>query len=223
MHSLSKEAGFFSPLSSDDASKKILVYVQALPSFIPSSARKFSDLETADFRMSHSSKAALALAAKYSRKIVAAGFSPILREAVARGASDIFPMPLCDDPLQQVSFFPKKSYSGVFVGENPDWLFSGMSLAGLIASKWDFGIQVSSQGQISVDDSVTIVEDSGEVVPNIDIRRIELAQEATSHPEGVLGEASIRRLEETKTESLSGFPDETSSVISRRLRRITRG
>jgi len=209
-------------LSSDDASQKALVYVQALPDFIPSSVRKFTDLETADFRMSHSSQAALALAAKYSRRIVAAGFSPILREAVARGASDIFPMPLCDDPLHQFSFFPKESYSAIFVGENPDWLFSGMSLAGLIASKWGFGIQVSSQGEISTDNFVTIVQDSGDVVSNIDIRRIELAQGATAHPEGVLGEASIRRLEETKTETFSGPPDETSTVISRRLRRITR-
>lgn len=199
-----------------------MVYVQALPTFIPSSAKKFSDLETAEFRMSHSSKAALAYAGKYSQEIVAAGFSPILREAVARGATDVFAMPLCDDPLQQSSFFPKEKVSTVIVGENPDWLFSGMSLAGVLSSKLHFGIRISSETESIAPDSVVVVLDSGEVVSNINIRRIELAQGAPVHPEGGPGSSAVKRLEESKSEILTGSPDETSSAILRRLRRITK-
>jgi hypothetical protein len=209
-------------LSSSAANQRILVYVQALPAFIPGSAKKFSDLETAEFRMSHSSKAALAYASKYSQEILAVGFSPILREAVARGATDIFPMPLCDDPLQQSSLFPKEKFSAVIVGENPDWIFSGMSLAGLLSSKLHFRVQVSSETASVSRDSVVVVLDSGEAVSSIDIRRIELSQGIPAHPEGMLGSTVLRRLEESKTETLTGTPKETSSAISRRLRRITK-
>jgi hypothetical protein len=208
-------------LFSSSANQRILVYVQALPAIIPSSAKKFSDLEATEFRMSHSSKAALAYASKCSQKILAAGFSPILREAVARGAAGVFPMPLCDDPLQQSSFFPKEKVSAVVVGENPDWVFSGMSLAGLLSSKLHFGVQFSSEPESISPESIVVVLDSGEAVSSIDIRRIESSQGVPVHPEGVLGSSVLRRLEESKTETLTGSPEETSSAISRRLRRIT--
>jgi len=172
--------------------------------------------------MSHSSKAALAYANRYSQEIVAAGFSPILREAVARGARGVFAMPLCDDPLQQLSFFPKEKVSAVVVGENPDWLFSGMSLAGLLSAKLHFGVRISSEPEPIKPESVVVVLDSGEAVSSIDIRRIELSQGAPVHPEGVLDSRVLRRLEESRTEILTGSPDETSSAISRRLRRIAK-
>ena len=58
--------------------------------------------------------------------------------------ADVIPMPLCDDPLEQVSFFPKDEFSNVLVGENPDWVFSGASLCGVIAGTKGFDLaQVS--------------------------------------------------------------------------------
>jgi hypothetical protein len=210
-------------LSHGDSSQRILVYVQALPTIIPNSAKKFSDLESADYKMSHSSKVALAFASKnMSNEIVAAGFSPILREAVARGALKTFSMPLCDDPYQQFSFFPKEKFSTIIMGENPDWLFSGFSLGGIISAK--LGLEIlSADGSMSMPaNSVVVVLDSGDTGSSIDIRRIELSQDTSTHPEGVLGVSSFRRLEETRPEVLTGSPEEVSSIISRRLRRITR-
>jgi len=204
--------------------RRILVYVQAIPVFVPGSARKFTDLETCEFRMSHSSKAALAYTTvDDSAEIVAAGFSPILREAVARGASSTFSMPLCDDPQKQQSFFPRDAnFSSFVIGESPDWVFSGSSLAGVVSVKFGLPLRVrSNQGKLD-HGSVILVLDSGDESTNINVRRIDLAFEAPANPEGVLGESSFRRLEEKRSEALDGAPDEIALVISRRLRRITR-
>lgn len=206
--------------------EKILVYVQALPVSIPASAKKFSDLESAEFRMSHSSKMALAAAASLDtdHKIIAAGFSPILREAVSRGASFVYPMPLCDDPLNQFSFFPKdQNFSTIFVGENPDWVFSGASLAGFLSSKLGYRLDVfDGSSKIKEPRSVILVLDSGNSAPGIDIRRIDPSMDTAINPEGVLGDAVIRKMEETKPEVLSGSLENSVATISRRLRRITR-
>jgi hypothetical protein len=211
-------------LSQSDPNEKLLVYVQASPVLFPSSARKFSDLETAEFRMSHSSKTALAFAGKnFSGEIVAAGFSPILREAVARGASRTFPTPLCDDPLRQFSFFPKEKFSAIILGENPDWLFSGLALGGVISATTGLKVQTATITGALEKDSVTVILDSGAADSIIDIRRIEVAQEADSHPEGVLGLASIKKAEEVRSEALTGSAEEISSILSRRLQRMTKG
>ena len=173
--------------------------------------------------MSHSSKVALAFASKNtSREILTAGFSPILREAVARGAVETFSMPLCDDPYQQFSFFPKEKFSAIIIGENPDWLFSGFSLGGIISAK--LGLELhSTPGPMSMQpDSVIVVQDSGDTDSNIDIRRIALSQDASAHPEGVLGVSSLGRPDEARPEVLTGSPEEVSSLITRRLHRITR-
>jgi hypothetical protein len=204
-----------------EKSGKVLVYVQAIPLSIPSSARKFSDLENCDFRMSHASKVALAAANRSNYDITATGFSPILREAVARGASSVFSMPLCDDPSRQLSFFPKNErYSRIFVGESLEWIFTGASLAGLLCSKLSFQLQLFSEDVIFGEGAVILVPDSGEAVSGIDIRRIDSSMDAVVNPEGVLGEASFRKLEEVKPEILTGSTEENASIISRRLRRI---
>lgn len=205
--------------------KRILVYVQAVPVYVPGSARKFSDLENTDFKMSHSSKVALGLVSnEKDTEIVAAGFSPILREAVARGATGTFLMPLCDDPWDQLSFFPKEDrFSAILLGENPDWVFSGASLAGLISVKFGYNLQFCSEtGQPLEPNCVVLALDSGQEVSNIDVRRIILASADHASPEAVLGNSTLRKLEETKAEILTDSPAEMSSVISRRIRRIIR-
>jgi len=174
--------------------------------------------------MSHSSKSAIAFAAKHSSGvIVAAGFSPILREAVARGASSTFSMPLCDDPLEQYTFLPgDQKFSNIVVGENPDWIFSGASLCGVIATKLGYKFCLSKNAESVEPHSVVLVLDSVEESSEIDIRRIALSMEAPANPEGVLGDSSFKKMEEVKPEMISGTLEELSSVISRRLRRITR-
>ncbi len=174
------------------------MYVQALPVSVASSARKFQDLEGCDFKMSHSSKSALAFATTLDfHEIVAAGFSPILREAIARGATSCHSMPLCDDPLEQASFFPKEIYSNIMIGENPEWLFSGASLAGILSNsrKMHFGLFAEGESLDLPENSVILIRDSGETKKSIDVRRIKASFEVSVNPEGVLGGSTLSRRE----------------------------
>ena len=151
--------------------RRILVYVQAIPTSVSTSLRQFSDLETCDFSMSHSSKVALAFASTLGfPEIVAAGFFPIMQEALARGASSCYSMPLCDDPIDQISFFPADDYSNIIVGETPDWVFSGATLCGAIIGAKGFDLAPISKELPPK--SVMLVSDSGEETPGVDIRRI---------------------------------------------------
>lgn len=197
--------------------------------------------------MSHSSKAALAIATTLRfPEIVAAGFSPVLQEALARGASDCYPMPLCDDPFEQVSFFPKDEFSNVLVGENPDWVFSGASLCGVIAGTRGFDLAQMSNG--FPQRSVLLVPDSGDETSNIDIRRINLsssssikavktngntttsigstaARDLTPNleieiPGGVVGDSIFAKSETRRTELVTGTPKEIASLLTRRIRRL---
>jgi hypothetical protein len=210
-------------LSLGEKSGTILVYVQATPVSIPPSTRKFSDIENCDFKMSHSSKVALAAALRSNHEILAAGFSPILREAVVRGASSVVSMPLCDDPSKQISFFPRnRRLSQIFVGECQEWIFTGASLAGLLCSKFSLQFRLFL-GDAHLDEgTVFLVPDPGEKVSSIDVRRIDRSMETRVNPEGVLGDASFRKMEEEKPEILTGSTDESASIVCRRLRRIAR-
>ena len=127
--------------------------------------------------MSQSSKAALAFASTLGfHEIVAVGFSPVLREALARGATSCKSVPLCDDPLEQSSFFPKEHFSHILIGENPDWVFTGSSLAGILSESRRMQFCFFKDGD-SIDfpeRSVILVKDSGESPSTIDIRRIRL-------------------------------------------------
>jgi hypothetical protein len=211
-------------LSRSEENQKILVYIQAIPASIPRTAKKFSDLEACDFQMSHSSKVALGLASRgASGEIVATGFSPVLNEAVARGASTAFSMPLCDDPLEQLKFFPREEkFSSIIVGESPDWVFSGSSLCGVIATRFGLQLCVHSSDEKLEGNSVTLVLDSGNEAPNVDVRRISQSAASTVNPEGVLGRSTLKKLEEKKPELLTGSVEEVSSVVSRRIRRLNR-
>jgi hypothetical protein len=198
--------------------------------------------------MSHSSKSALAFASSLGfPEIVAAGFSPILQEALARGASGCYPMPLCDDPLEQISFFPKDEFSNIIVGENPDWVFSGASLCGAIVGtkRFDLAQKLADFPQRSV----LLIPDSGEEKSNIDIRRINLSSSSSASafemkrnatapmttpaikkdlvpnleikiPSGVIGNSTFAKSETKRSELVTGTPSEIVSSLTRRIRRM---
>lgn len=202
-----------------------MVYVQALPVSVPASAKKFQNLETCEFRMSQSSKTALSFARGLGfHEIMAVGFSPVLREAVARGATSCHSIPLCDDPLEQASFFPRERFSHIIIPENSDWIFTGSSLAGVLSESLKIPFSLFSEGK-SLDypeSSIVLVKDSGVCSESVDIRRIRNSFDVTVNPEGVLGDSSLTKRETKKSESLSGDISEIASVLSRKLKRLTR-
>jgi hypothetical protein len=211
--------------------RQLLVYVQALPVFssVPSSAKRFQDLETCEFKMSHSSKAALSFATALGfHEIVAVGFSPILRESIARGATSCRSVPLCDDPLEQASFFPRESkegnyYSHIIIGENPEWVFGGGSLAGTLCESRKMRFRLFTEGG-PIDfpeDSIILVKDSGEATRAVDVRRIKSSFDVSVNPEGLLGGSTLSKREGRKGESLKGDTSEITSTLVRKLRRIT--
>ncbi len=205
-------------------SRQLLVYVQALPVSVPNSARKFTDLENCEFKMSHSSKAALVFAGGLGfHEIVAVGFSPVLREALARGATSCYSVPLCEDPVEQASFFPKENFSHYIIGENCDWVFSGSSLAGVLSEsrKLRFCLFMDGTSLDFAESSVILVKDSGESSQSIDIRRIKRSFETSVNPEGLLGDSKLTKRETQKSEFLTGDASEIASVLTRRIRRIT--
>jgi hypothetical protein len=212
--------------------------VQAVPAFIPSGAKKFSDLEASDYRMTESSKAALSLAVsvKSERDVVAIGFPPVLREALVRGATNVVSVPLCDDPLEQSGFVlnaisAKESTleTSLVLGENSEWVFSGASLAGALAQRLKLKVRLLRNLDAQLNDdlvngSVVIVSDSlvGDrgLVGNVDVRRISLSFAHAVNPEGVLGDSTLLRQEPSHPEIISGDSSEISSALVRKLRRI---
>jgi hypothetical protein len=197
-----------------------------MPTSLASTARKFQNLEGSDFEMTHSSKRALMFAASLgAREIMAVGYPAILREAIIRGATKFKAMPLCDDPLQQISFFPEDdSGDHIFIGENLDWVFTGASLAGAIAQQRNKQLIVcdASRTPDLSKGSVLLVTDSGLSTGGIDIRRIKNAAEASVDPEGVLGNATFIKQESAKGEIINGDPSEVGTALTRKLRRLTR-
>ena len=197
-----------------------------MPTSLASSARKFQNLEGSDFEMTHSSKKALMFAASLgAREILAIGYPSILREAIIRGATKFKAAPLCDDPVQQISFFPEDdAVDHIVTGENLEWVFTGASLAGAIAQRRHKQLVVCD-GRRTPDlstGSVLLVTDSGESQGGIDIRRIKNAAEASVDPEGVLGNATFLKQESAKGEIINGDPSEVGTAIARKLRRLTR-
>lgn len=169
--------------------------------------------------MSHSSKVALAFATSLGfPEIIAAGFSPILQEALARGGTGYHSMPLCDDPLEQISFFPKDEFSNIIVGENPDWVFSGASLCGAIIGTKGFDLSPVSKNLPQR--SVLVVPDSGEESAGVDIRRINFSTSSSVNPEGILGASIFAKSETKRPELVIGSPSEIISLLSRRIRRL---
>ena len=207
------------------ASRQILVYVQALPVSIPSSAKKFQDLEKSEFRMSQSSKTAISFAKSLGfHEIVALDFLRYCTKSLARGATSCYSVPLCDDPLEQASFFPKEQFSHFIIAENSDWVFSGSSLAGVLCESRKMRFCLFTEGA-SLDypeSSVILVKDSGDSSESVDIRRIRNSFDAVVNPEGVLGVSTLSKRETRKSETLTGDSSEIASILSRKIRRMTR-
>jgi hypothetical protein len=209
------------------SSRKLLVYVQALPISFPVSPKNFADLNASDFALSHSSKAALAFASTMGfPEILASGFSPVLPEALARGATDIAPIPLCDDPKEQATFLPKGDFSHVIIGENPDWVFSGASFAGVLSQSRNIPVNIirDEDGEpvrntLSAN-SLLLILDSGELSSFIDVRRIKYSTSEKVQPENVLGYSVFNEMEEKRSEKITGTPSEISAILSKKLRRL---
>ena len=70
--------------------------------------------------------------------------------------------------------------------------------------------------------SVILVKDSGDGSGSVDIRRIRNSFDAVVNPEGVLGVSSLSKREARKSEALTGDSSEIASVLSRKIRRMTR-
>lgn len=205
--------------------REIFVYVQAIPVSLPPSIRKFQDLESLEFSMSHSSRKAISFAKSFGfSEITAFGFPAVLHESLARGATGCVPIPLCDDPVLQASFFPEHA-SSIIIGENSDWIFTGASLAGALAefrgSKLHF-LDIGDQAELP-NNSIIVIKDSGENSGNIDVRRIESLMDVIFDHKGVLGDSTFSKLESREPEKISGETAEVVSLLSRKLRRITRG
>lgn len=205
---------------------QILVYVQAIPTAVSSSAKKFEDLQDSQFKMTHSSKKALSFASALgASEVIAIGYPQILRDAIMRGATRFKAVPLCEDPLQQLSFFPQEATTDhIIIGENPEWIFTGASLAGAVSQKIAKRLVVCNTcDPLDLSSgSVILVRDSGTSAGSINIRRVKKASEASIYPEGVLGSSTLLRQESGKTEVVSGQPSEVASALSRKLRRLTR-
>jgi hypothetical protein len=203
--------------------RQLLVYVQALPSSIGHGVRNFKDLEGAEFRLSHSSKTALSFAASLGfHEIVAAGYAPVLNEAIARGATSVASLPLCDDPVKQAQFFPEEEFTHVLIGENLDWIFSGASLLGVFAHKRNMKAVLSTHYNVGEfpRPSIILVKDPGENAGTIDVRKIKSAMEVNLNSEAIIGDVSFQTFEAAKTESISGAPSEIASSLSRKIRRF---
>lgn len=207
-------------------SNQIVVYVQAMPLAIASSSRRFEDLQDSEFEMTHSSKTALSFALSLgSGEIIAVGYPPILRDAIIRGATRFKTVPLCDDPFHQLSFFPEVDNADhIVIGENPEWIFTGASLAGVAAQRMVKRLIICNTRD-SLDlsiGSVILVRDSGTNTGGIDIRRVKSASDASVNSEEILGNSTVLRQESGRTEVLNGQPTEVGSLLARKLRRLAR-
>ena len=120
-----------------ESKKEILVYVQAIPRNVSSGARKFKDLSSSEFDLTHSSKAAMAEAQRIfpDAEVTVAGYQAVLPEALSRGASKAVSLPMCQDPLDQAKSFPSaEKYDCIVVGETPEGPFTWASLCGALAA-----------------------------------------------------------------------------------------
>jgi hypothetical protein len=208
-------------------SKKILVYVQAIPMSIPSRAKNFRDLSSSSLRMSHSSEAALNKAVSLSRDVVAVGHSSILREAIARGAKEAEPLPLCDDPLAQAesmkNFLTEPNSVSVLVGEDLDGPFSGAALCGALSSVYDLNFSFDSDWKDETGGSVVLLKDTGSGAFNIDIRKINYASSKELPDSAFVGNSTLEKNQPKQPIELSKEQarKEIASTISRKLRRLS--
>ena len=205
---------------------KVLVYVQAIPvsSSSGESSREKSFVEyfqnSAEFTMTHSSKVALEKAQLLGTSdVTAIGYSPILHEAMARGASAGISVPACDTPYRQARTFPQGNFE-ILIGENGDGLFNGASLAGALVAMHGYVFRMWGEEKPEyLENSVVLVKDLLQPTPGIDIRRVKRASEARFEAEAVDGNSRILSIPSARNEILSGNSKDLSSALSKRLRR----
>ncbi len=205
---------------------QVLVYVQAVPTSIPRSAKRFGNIELSEFRMTHSSKVALVRASQIKDSgVVAIGYAAVLNEALARGATSAISVPLCDNPVEQAKFFPQEKSNLILIGENPDGIFSGAALAGALSALRNIPVHANYPGhdahQIdSQKESILIVNDDGKSLGNVDISRIRKSAESVFNIAGILGRTELMSAEpQSAKQPFKGEPKEIASMILKRLRR----
>jgi hypothetical protein len=202
--------------------QEIFVYVQAIPISIPSSAKGFRDLAGSQFRISHSSKLVLSRASGISSWVVAMGHSSVLREALARGATRVIPLPLYDDPVKQTENM--KNFIGdsalVLIGENLDGPFSGAALAGVLSSLCNLRLLIDSDLKSDLKGSIILLRDPGTEAFNIDVRKIPEASKEIPVT-SVVGNCTLeRRSNQIREKPREETPEDVASNVSRKLRRI---
>lgn len=208
-------------------SQKMLVYVQAVPVSIHSRAKTFEDLASSEFRMVHSSKAALHRAGELADEIVAIGHSSILREAITRGASEVVSVPLCDDPLVQAeslkNLLTDPSSTSILVGENLDGPFSGAALCGALSLLCDRSLVFDSPLKGEAGGSIVLLRDSGTESFNVDIRRIDEASSKEIPDSSVSGNSTLEKNQPKQSREQTGeqSPEEIALSVSRKLRRLS--
>ena len=173
--------------------------------------------------MSHSSKAALAKASEISSNVIAIGYPPILREAIARGAKEVLVAPICDDPFLQAQSFGnavEKYKPLILIGENLDGPFSGATLAGVLSIMYD--LELSFDHKTEHSGAITVVKDDGIGAFGMDIRRIGGAFSVDVPDSKPIGDSSLQIIPKHNTETIKDqSPREIASTIARRLRRIS--
>jgi hypothetical protein len=211
--------------------KRILVYVQALPSDVAtsgegSSQRAKSFVEhfqnSPEFALTHSSKVALSRALLLgTMDVTAIGYAPVLHEAIARGASTAISVPLCDTPYEQAKSFPEGN-SQIIIGENPDGPFGGASLAGALVALRGYPFRLWDEEKPEyLENSIVLVKDLLLPTPSIDARRIKRATEEKFDAEAVLGSCRVSSVAgaSARYEVISGNPVDLSAPLIKRLRR----
>ncbi len=109
------------------------------------------------------------------------------------------------------------------VGENLDGPFSGASLCGAISGLCDFGFRLYSDLKAqNVSNSTILVRDDGDGAFNIDIRRIDQAASSAISESSIMGSVSLEKNQKSAAETVKDqSPREISSMLSRKLRRLT--
>ena len=213
-------------MAEEDSESGILVYVQAIPLEQAGPKRSFEEFfQDSEFEMSYSSKIALTTALKFSTsEITAVGFTPILHEALARGATKAVAVPFCDDALEQAKTLPRGSM--ILVGENPDGPFTGASLAGALAHLRGISIHLYEYDEGKKQNANKFTEGTVMLIKNgtvaeMDVRKIKQAVETRILIESPVGRLDVERTSrEIRHELLSGSTGENVSAISRRLTRV---
>ena len=206
--------------------KQLGVYVQALPVSLsnPSSTKKFEEqFKDSDFVLSHSSKIALKVAKSLGyHEVCAFGHSSILHEALARGATSAYSVPLFVNVVDQARSIPRDHFSSIVLPENLDGPFTGASLAGALISLYGLSFALWDGANRHPESRVILVKDI-DSSDSIDVRRISQAVATKVETSTVIGQDDVATSSMqggARHEELTGSMEEISGTIAKRLRRL---